>query len=96
MSREGTPTDNPIIEALNGWMKEELYLDFRLANTDDVLLLLDQSSITGDLRLPWAIKVQLSIRPSRASNAMVVFSVYFFLTDAQSGWLIFRVHSFLC
>ena len=30
-SREGTPTDNPIIEALNGWMKEELYLDFGLA-----------------------------------------------------------------
>lgn len=28
MSRRGTPTNNPIIEALNGWMKEELYLDF--------------------------------------------------------------------
>ena len=41
MSREGTPTDNPIIEALNGWMKEELYLDFALAATDDVPLLLD-------------------------------------------------------
>lgn len=24
MSRAGTPTDNPVIEALNGWMKEEL------------------------------------------------------------------------
>ena len=33
MSRERTPTDNPIIEALNGWMKEELYLDFGLATT---------------------------------------------------------------
>lgn len=42
MSREGTPTDNPIIEALNGWMKEELFLDFGLANTDDVPLLLDR------------------------------------------------------
>ena len=41
MSREGTPTDNPIIEALNGWMKEELYLDFGLATTEDVFLLLD-------------------------------------------------------
>ena len=40
-SREGTPTDNPIIEALNGWMKEELYLDFGLATTEDVFLLLD-------------------------------------------------------
>ena len=26
MPREGTPTDNPIIEALNGWIKEELFL----------------------------------------------------------------------
>lgn len=42
MSREGTPTDNPIIEALNGWMKEELYLDFGLATTENVHLLLDQ------------------------------------------------------
>ena len=28
MSRAGTPTDNPIIESLNGWMKAELLLDF--------------------------------------------------------------------
>ena len=42
MTREGTPTDNPIIEALNGWMKEELFLDFGLATTEDVQLLLDK------------------------------------------------------
>ena len=36
MSRGGTPTDNPIIEALNGWIKEELYLDFGLADADNV------------------------------------------------------------
>ena len=42
MSRGGTPTDNPIIEALNGWMKEELYLDFNLDHTQDVPALLDQ------------------------------------------------------
>ena len=41
-SRGGTPTDNPIIEALNGWMKEELYLDFDLDHTKDVPALLDQ------------------------------------------------------
>lgn len=28
MSRAGTPTDNPIIESLNGWIKAELDLDF--------------------------------------------------------------------
>ncbi len=42
MSREGTPTDNPIMEALNGWIKEELYLDFDLASAEDVLGLLNQ------------------------------------------------------
>ena len=42
MSRGGTPTDNPIIEALNGWMKEELYLDFDLDHAQDVPVLLDQ------------------------------------------------------
>ena len=42
MSRAGTPTDNPIIEALNGWMKEELYLDFDLDHAQDVPALLNQ------------------------------------------------------
>ena len=28
MSRVGTPTDNPIIESINGWIKEELKHDF--------------------------------------------------------------------
>lgn len=40
MSRRGTPTDNPIIEALNGWIKEELYLDFDFAHASDVPALL--------------------------------------------------------
>lgn len=36
MSRAGTPTDNPIIESLNGWIKEELYNDFGLATAKNV------------------------------------------------------------
>jgi Transposase and inactivated derivatives len=28
MSRAGTPTDNPIIEAINGWIKAEMRIDF--------------------------------------------------------------------
>ncbi len=38
MSRAGKPTDNPVNEALNGWIKEELYLDFRIhecSNSDN-------------------------------------------------------------
>ena len=36
MSRQGTPTDNPIIESLNGWIKEELFKDFNLYKTPDI------------------------------------------------------------
>ena len=31
MSRAGTPIDNPIIEFLNGWIKEEMKIDFNLS-----------------------------------------------------------------
>ena len=30
MSRAGKPTDNPVNESLNGWIKEELFIDFKL------------------------------------------------------------------
>lgn len=36
MSRAGTPTDNPINESLNGWIKEELIIDFDLKHCLDV------------------------------------------------------------
>lgn len=36
MSRAGTPTDNPVNESLNGWIKEELFVDFDLKNCDDI------------------------------------------------------------
>ncbi len=36
MNRSGTPTDNPIIEAINGWIKEELRLDFNLRQSRDI------------------------------------------------------------
>lgn len=36
MSRVGTPTDNPIIESINGWIKEELYNDFDIDNERNI------------------------------------------------------------
>ena len=36
MSRAGTPTDNPVNETLNGWIKEELFIDFDLKHSKDV------------------------------------------------------------
>lgn len=41
MSRAGTPTDNPINESLNGWIKEELIIDFDLKHSNDVPKLID-------------------------------------------------------
>lgn len=38
MSRAGTPTDNPIIESLNGWIKEEMRIDFNLNAVEDITL----------------------------------------------------------
>ena len=42
MSRAGTPTDNPIIESLNGWMKAELILDFGISKVSSLKKTLDQ------------------------------------------------------
>ena len=41
MSRVGTPTDNPIIESLNGWIKEERWKDFNLRNVDNIPLFIE-------------------------------------------------------
>ncbi|MBQ1332109.1 MAG: integrase core domain-containing protein, partial [Lachnospiraceae bacterium] len=35
MSRAGKPTDNPVNESLNGWIKEELFADFHLNEFTD-------------------------------------------------------------
>ena len=54
MSKGGTPTDNAIIEALNGWIKEELYLDFGLETAEDVPKLLDEYVYYFNYRRPAA------------------------------------------
>ena len=36
MSRIGTPTDNPIIESKNGWLKKEMYIDFNQEDFETV------------------------------------------------------------
>lgn len=35
MSRAGTPTDNAAMEAINGWVKEEIFNDFNIKDSDD-------------------------------------------------------------
>jgi transposase InsO family protein len=36
MSRIATPTDNPVIESLNGWIKDELFYDFKLKTCENL------------------------------------------------------------
>jgi transposase InsO family protein len=36
MSRAGTPTDNPVIEAINGWIKDEIKTDFNFNEVNSV------------------------------------------------------------
>lgn len=36
MSSAAKPTDNPIIESFNGWMKNELEHDFKFKNKEDI------------------------------------------------------------
>ncbi len=35
MSRAGTPTDNSAMEAINGWLKEELFYDFKIKDSSN-------------------------------------------------------------
>lgn len=42
MSRVGTPTDNPIIESINGWIKEEMRVDYRYWEEDDLFRFIDK------------------------------------------------------
>lgn len=41
MSRAGTPTDNPVIESLNGWLKKEIFIDFNINQYQSVFKLID-------------------------------------------------------
>ena len=36
MSRAGTPTDNAAMEAINGWVKAELFMDFHVTGAESV------------------------------------------------------------
>lgn len=41
MSRRGTPTDNPIIESINGWIKAEMVTDFKYYKEDNLFKFID-------------------------------------------------------
>lgn len=41
MSKPGTPTENGAMEAINGWIKEELFIDFKLNSSNDIISEID-------------------------------------------------------
>ena len=42
MSRAGMPTDNPVIESFNGWMKDELEYNFKYKEQDNIYEVIDE------------------------------------------------------
>ena len=41
MSKPGTPTENGAMEAINGWIKEELFIDFKINAANDIFKEID-------------------------------------------------------
>ena len=41
MSKPGTPTENGAMEAINGWIKEELFIDFNINSSNDIFREID-------------------------------------------------------
>ena len=41
MSNPGSPTENGAMEAINGWIKEELFLDFNINSSNDIFKEID-------------------------------------------------------
>lgn len=41
MSKPGTPTENGAMESINGWIKEELFLDFNINSSNDIFSEID-------------------------------------------------------
>ena len=64
MSRAGTPTDNPVIESKNDWMKKEMHIDFDkiiIPQFKNLLMILFGIIIIIVQALHKNIKTQLSI-----------------------------------
>ena len=63
MSRAGTPTDNPVIESLNGWIKNELYKDFKIYQADDIYKVInDYIQYFNEERLAFALEYKSPVQ----------------------------------
>ena len=66
MSRAGTPTDNPVIESINGWIKAEIYSEYWYKKYDSVevmirnyvryyMLMHCNTKAQSSIKLNWAL-----------------------------------------
>ena len=63
MSRMATPTDNPVIESINGWIKDELILDFNLKKCDDIhKLIRDYVRYYNEIRTAYALQYKSPVQ----------------------------------
>jgi len=63
MSRIATPTDNPIIESLNGWIKDELKYDYNFYHSDNPLEIIKKYvEYFNNERLAYSLKYKTPIQ----------------------------------
>ena len=63
MSRAGTPTDNPVIESLNGWIKNELYKDFKIYLAEDInIAIKNYVNYFNTQRLAYSLKYKTPVQ----------------------------------
>lgn len=63
MSRIATPTDNPVLESINGWIKDELMLDFNLKQSNDIYQLIrDYVKYYNEIRTAYALKYKSPVQ----------------------------------
>lgn len=63
MSRIATPTDNPVLKSINGWIKDELMLEFNLKQSHDIhRLIKDYVKYFNEIRKAYALQHKSSIQ----------------------------------
>jgi putative transposase len=63
MSRKATPTDNPVMESMNGWIKDELKFDFNLKKCDDIHQLIQEYvKYYNTIRTAYALKYKSPVQ----------------------------------
>ncbi len=63
MSRIATPTDNPVLESINGWIKDELMIDFNMKYSEDIQQTIkDYVKYYNETRTAYALKYKSPVQ----------------------------------